>query len=124
MEARSGTTLVEALVALTVIALAVSGAGAGVRMGLNFVSSARLEAAAIRELDTRLAHGIPGEGTIDRGGQEIGTWQVERATLDRGLLTGAPVRWEEVTVTVNWRDRDRVRSLSARRVILLPEAGS
>jgi prepilin-type N-terminal cleavage/methylation domain-containing protein len=115
VRASKGFTLIEALIALTVLGLVMLGVVGGfATVQQTFTQSARRDA-AIAIVKRQLA--IASMDLTSRRGTEGGLeWTVKVSEADARLAVA--------TVTVNWKDQGQPRQLKISRVLLRPRSDS
>lgn len=118
----AGFSLIEALVALAILAISVSGGIAVIanamsrQAGLEQRHAAQVLAASVLEFD-----GVAPSGSRPSGGTgpEF-RWQVTETDLAVERLADAPVRWVQLEVVVIWRWRGTTHRIELRRVDMRP----
>ena len=118
---RRGTTLIEALVAVAILALAIGGASLIIAQSYDALGMARDEARARDELALRLADGMEGDGTIDWPGVSEARWMVTRSDIARSTLAGTQARWERLEATIAWQREAETFTLRAERITIVPD---
>jgi general secretion pathway protein I len=120
----SGFTILEVLIALTVLAMSMAVLLAVFSQGLDRAHASGLRAQARDLAQALLARGeaTPPKSLVDSNGQSGAlSWQVRLAPFgsneDRDAWQFAPVT---LTATVHWQDHGRAQSLSLSTLRLLP----
>lgn len=118
---QQGFTLLEVLVALTIMAMSLGllyrAAGSSAR---NVGDMDRQQRAVLLIESLRdLRDGVPAEGWQDAGSSAGYAWQVHSVPFDTGVQGADVPRLHEVHFTVSWNDGGRTRQIEVQT--LLPE---
>lgn len=103
----NGYTLIEALVALSVLALGIASAAAVLANTAQAHMRAEHRTAAEVLISELLLTGEPGQGTHDlTASGPTASWQFTRTEIETAQLAGAPASWIETAIIVSWTWRD------------------
>ncbi len=121
-----GFTLVEALIALAVLAIAVSG-------GIAVINHALSQQARIMENSQaeRLARNLLVEPPADKTGQfqlrtngPVARWELTETIIQSGPLGGVELDWVRYDLDVVWQSGDRTQDIHIQRIALRPSPAS
>jgi prepilin-type N-terminal cleavage/methylation domain-containing protein len=130
---RAGFTLIEALVALAIAALGLGALMAAAGQGLGNVAAADHFIEATRRAQSRLAIAEagqgpgPGEASGDDGGGYSWRVTIQRVAAHSQVAgSGAPqaLALYAVGVTVSWREKSQIKSVSIQSERVWPAAGA
>lgn len=122
---QAGYSLIEVLVALTMIGLASAGGATAVSNALAAAGERRIESAALRQLHVLVARGRAGEGQVALDPErEPAHWTVRVETVHTGAIGGVDARWVNVLGEISWRQRGRERALRLSRMWIVPSTDS
>jgi general secretion pathway protein I len=126
VNAEDGFTILEVLIALTVLAMSMAVLLAVFSQGLDraHASNLRSEARDLAQAVLAREQATPAKSLVDANGQSGPlSWQVRLAPFgsieDRDAWQFSPVT---LTATVRWQDHGRAQSLSLSTLRLLPKA--
>lgn len=126
VRSEDGFTLVEALIALAVLAIAVSG-------GIAVINHALSQQARIMENSQaeRLARNLLVEPPTDGTGQfrlrangPIARWELTESIIQSGPLGGVELHWVRYDLDVVWQSGGMTQDLQVQRIVLRPSPAS
>tara|TARA_B100000508_G_scaffold60333_1_gene47211 strand:- start:244927 stop:245319 length:393 start_codon:yes stop_codon:yes gene_type:complete len=116
-----GFSLIEALVAVTILSLAVAGASSAVTNGLSRQTQIKQEAAALSVLRHRFELGMVAEGREPLEPFDIeAVWRVRREEVGPGQLAGVEVKWVDITAEIVWFWQGQERRIVLDRTDVVP----
>lgn len=122
----TGFTLVEALVALAILAIAAAGGIAVINQAVGQQSRIMERQEAARLARSLLAE-VPEvmEGTVQlRQNGPRAVWQIEETVLHSGALGGVELDWARLDVTITWDSNGVENQVDHSAVILRPRQAS
>jgi prepilin-type N-terminal cleavage/methylation domain-containing protein len=122
---QAGFSLVEALVAMAILSISISGTVVTISNGQARLADVEHEQIARNTLHYRFELGQVGEGHLQLGPTDIdAVWSVERVPLRDGQLAGVYVQWETVHGQIVWLYRGRERRIELERVDMVAMTAS
>jgi prepilin-type N-terminal cleavage/methylation domain-containing protein len=127
----SGFTLIEVLVALTIAALGLGSLMAAAGLGLGNVQAADHFVEATRRAQSRLAMAgvtpkmVVGDSSGDDGGGYVWHLTIQPIATRQPLpkSDAAPLGLYNIAVTIGWREKHQVKSVSVQSQRVWPVAG-
>lgn len=116
-----GYSLVEALIALGVLAIATTGSVGVLRECVLQQARIQHRQAAFALVDRLLTFPpsqVGGEAPIGRDGP-VADWTALRTHLETADLAGVPLRWERLDVVVHWQSQGQDYEVVGHRIVVV-----